>query len=54
MEVLTYAEFNEWLNHFGHSLSEIIERWEDRLLIGDNGISLIQDDYYDEWQKWLH
>lgn len=56
MEVLTYAEFNLWLDYFNHSLSEVLERCEDRLVIGDNGIGLINDgeEFEPEVMKWLN
>ncbi len=56
MEVLTYAEFNLWLHHFNHSLSEILEIWGDRLVIGDNEIGLLEEDDYETQMRlpgWL-
>ncbi len=56
MEVLTYVEFNEWLKRIGLSVSQILEAWEDKLVIGDDGIGLLDGDYYyePETRRWLN
>ncbi len=54
METLTYAEFNLWLQYFDHSLSEILERWGDRLVIGDNGIGLLEENDYEVQLQQSH
>ncbi len=51
METLTYAEFNEWLKCFHHSLTEILERWGDRLLIGDDGIGLLEESEHEQQSR---